>query len=256
MGRARKELEGDDDRLKYAALELRLSMEALTYDRARAYKDEFPPAEYETWQPRKVMAVLLEFDPNADKDSTISFGVETTPGQPAEEMTMLGTEIVLNVATLRRHYDALGSFLHMPTLKQTKTGKTHDFEKLRSRCGEIAEYIEKVLASPVHNVTLGSFATITCMECNQPIRKRMPPSMSAVEAECFSCKASYKISDSGGGQVNWEPRIHEIACGNQDCGHKIQVWEREVAAGVTWECPACAGRNTIVYGIKHEGTAT
>lgn len=36
---------GEDRRLKYAALELRMAMEAVTYDRALAYKDELPPAE-------------------------------------------------------------------------------------------------------------------------------------------------------------------------------------------------------------------
>ena len=53
---------GDDTRLRYAALELRMSMEALTYDRALAFKAEFPPNEYETWQPKKVMFVLLEIN--------------------------------------------------------------------------------------------------------------------------------------------------------------------------------------------------
>ena len=174
LKRARAALESNDDQnLKYAALELRMAMEALTYDRAKAYKDEFPPDEYETWQPRKVMAVLLEIDATADKDSTLSYGLEETPGQPASQMTMIGTETVLNMETLRRHYDALGSFLHVPTLKQTKSGKGHDHGKLRMRCTEIAEYLDKVLTSPVHNVTLGNFATIDCAECGKPIRKRI-----------------------------------------------------------------------------------
>lgn len=123
LKRARTALESNDaENLKYVALELRMAMESLTYDRAKAYKDEFPPDEYETWQPRKVMAVLLEIDATADKDSTLSYGIEETPGQPASQMTMLGTETVLNMETLRKHYDALGSFLHVPTLKQTKSG--------------------------------------------------------------------------------------------------------------------------------------
>lgn len=53
-----------------------MAMEALTYDRAASYKDEFPPDEYETWQPRKVMSVLLEIDPMADKDSVLAFAIE------------------------------------------------------------------------------------------------------------------------------------------------------------------------------------
>jgi len=252
LNRAREALEDDNTRLKYAALELRMAMESLTYDRARAYKDEFPPDEYETWQPRKVMAVLLEIDATADKDSTLSYGVEETPGQPSAKMTMLGTEKVLNMETLRKHYDALGSFLHVPTLKQTRSGKAHDPEKQRKRCTEIAGYIEHVLDSPVHNVTLGNFASMECAECGKPIRKRMPASEKTVEAECFACKASYTLRDIGGAQVKWEPHVHQVACGNRACGHKIEIWRREFAAGATWTCPDCDGRNTIVLGIQHE----
>jgi hypothetical protein len=61
LNRARSELEsGDDARLKYAALELRLAMEAITYDRARTYRNEMPPQEYDTWQPRKLMQLLID----------------------------------------------------------------------------------------------------------------------------------------------------------------------------------------------------
>ena len=115
---------GTDESLKYAALELRMAMEALTYDRAAAYKDEFPPKEYETWQPRKVMAVLLEIDPMTDKDSSIAIGSEEQYGVPAPKMTSLGTEKVLGLKTLKWHYDALGSYLHIQSLKSVRSGKT------------------------------------------------------------------------------------------------------------------------------------
>lgn len=110
LKRSKEELDtGDNERLKYAALELRMAMEALTYDRAFAYKDEFPPDEYETWQPIKVMSVLLEIDPTTDKNSSIAFGLEERPGVPASVMQSLGEEKVLNMATLKSHYSALGS---------------------------------------------------------------------------------------------------------------------------------------------------
>ncbi len=71
-----------------------------------------------------------------------------TPGQPSAKRTMLGTEKVLNMEMLRKHYDALGSFLHVPTLKQTKSGKARAPETQRKRCTEIAGYIEYVLGPP------------------------------------------------------------------------------------------------------------
>ncbi len=133
-----------------------MAMEALTYDRALAYKDEFPPNEYETWQPRKVMAVLLEIDPMADKDSSLAIGIEDQNGAPAPEMNSLGSEKVLDLRTLNKHYDALGSYLHVQSMKKVRTGKTLDFSKMRERCEKIATFVAQVLSSPVFNVTLGS----------------------------------------------------------------------------------------------------
>lgn len=242
----------DDERLKYAALELRMSMEALTYDRALAYKDEFPPAEYETWQPRKVMTVLLDIDPLADKDSSLAFGKGEEYDVPAQLMRSLGSEKVLNMATLRKHYDALGSYLHVQSMKQVRAGKSLDFSKIRSRCEEIALFVGAVLTSPVFNVTLCSFATMECVECGKPIRKRMPHGQEVVEVECYECHASYIIVDKGNNNVEWQPQQHKVDCANGDCKHKIVVWRHELEVGRCWICPSCNGRNTFALAIRHE----
>ena len=45
LASAQSELASNEDqRLKYAALELRMAIESVTYDRALAYKSEFPTA--------------------------------------------------------------------------------------------------------------------------------------------------------------------------------------------------------------------
>lgn len=52
LARARAELASEaSSRLKFAALELRMAIESVTYERALSYKDEIPPSEYRTWQP-------------------------------------------------------------------------------------------------------------------------------------------------------------------------------------------------------------
>lgn len=256
---AGKELESDNDsRLKYAALELRMAMEAITYDRALAYKDEFPASEYETWQPRKVMSVLLEIDPMADQNSTLSFGVEEEYGIAAPEMKTLGSEKVLSMKMLRDHYDALGSYLHMPTIKQLQSGKTHDLNKMRLRCEEIVSFVKEVLSSPIFNVTLGNFCIMNCQECGLPIRKRMPHGKTEVYAECYNdsdgkkCPASYTIAEQGSGQVEWRPQQHKIRCGNTDCQHEIMVWHKQIEAGRCWTCPECNGKNIFSLGIRFE----
>lgn len=243
---------GSDSALKYAALELRMAMEAITYDRALAFKEEFPTEEYDTWQPKKVMAVLLEIDPMTDKDSTIAFGLEEEYGVPAKQMTSLGTETVLNMGVLKKHYDALGSFLHIQTIKSTKAGKTVDHKKLRKRCEEIWAYLDKVLSSPIFNSTLGVFSSRECAECGKKIRKRIPQGENTIQVECSNCIASYRVSDSGAYQSVWEPLQQEIECANAECMKKIVVWEKEIRLGANWNCPDCKGKNTFVLGVAYE----
>ena len=259
---ARKHLElanselgtNSEQRLKYAALELRMAMEALTYDRALAYKDEFPPSEYQTWQPRRVMLVLLEIDPMADRDCTLSVGIEEEYGVPAPKMDLLGSEKVLGMALLKKHYDALGSYLHMQSMKKTRDGSVQDFKKMRVRCEKIAAFVGQVLLSRVFNITLGSFASLKCQECGSPIRKRIPGGQREVVAECHQCKAAYTIIDEGGGEVTWTPHQEEIECANTNCHQKIVIWYHDREVGRQLRCRACNGKNTFVLALNYEET--
>jgi hypothetical protein len=253
LERAKAELSsGLDNRLKYAALELRMAMEAVTYDRALAYKDEFPPREYETWQPRKVMSVLLEIDPTADKDSSLSFGREEEYGVQAPLMNFLGTEKVLNMITLK-HYDALGSYLHVQSMKQSRLGKQLDFSEMRLRFQTILRALEEVLSSPIFNVRMGHYASLDCVECGNKIRKKMPHEKIEVSADCFEvkCPASYTIVQGEDDQVTWTPNQHPIKCANKECEREIVVWHREMQLNAAWTCPDCEGRNVFSLAVRH-----
>ncbi len=246
LRRAKEQLAlGDGPNLLYGALELRMAMESITYDRALAYKDELPPAEFDTWQPRKLLALLLEIDPLADTDSHLRIGLEPSPGEPPGEMHSLGTERVLNLRVLKRHYDALGSFLHVPSLKQREEHRTGNLPKLRARCEEVASFLTKVLASPVRNVTLGAFGEIECLECHQPVRKRMPQGVDVTRAECFQCSASYTVSRAGVGKVEFVPDHVHAWCANPACKERFTLWKREFKPGMGWTCSACSETNIV-----------
>lgn len=256
--RARAELSSDDDaRVPYAALELREAMEALTYERALAYEEEIPPEHYETWQPKKVLAFLLEIDPMADKGPLIKIGVEKEFGKPPDEMVTFGKETPLSLPDLKKHYDALGSYLHLPTWKKLGEGEGHDLAKLRNRCAAIAKKLDEVLASPVFNVTLGSFASAPCGRCKETIRKRVPPGVEAVEARCFGCGAGYVVSSESNGQVSWKAMQHEVGCPSDGCEEKAFIWADEMKYGTTWTCKGCGQKLAIRFAIAaeqaHEG---
>lgn len=241
LTRARTHLDrAEGDHYRYAALELRMAIEGLTYDRATAYKEEIPPSEMDKWQPRKLMEVLIEIEPHADKGSTLSFARENEAGEPAEPMQGLGTENVLGLATIRKHYDALGSFVHIPSMRQADV--TPDFAKIGARCKEIAAEVERALSSRIYNINFGSFSTMTCEECGSIVRKRIPIDSQSVEAQCFQCQATYLLVPEPGNKVKWIPQMESVQCPTTGCMQLTHIWKSEVKAGSHWTCGGCGHR--------------
>jgi hypothetical protein len=256
IARAKAELAADDQhRLRYAALELRDAMEALTYDRARAFKDDIPPDDYKTWQPRKLMAVLLDIDPSIGMTSTLAFGLETEYGKraPPENVKLLGTDHVFTLADLKTHYDAIGSYLHMPSLEQVQRGKSPDQTRLRTRCEAVVDLVDRVLSSPVWNSTISNISTLDqCMndDCKKPIRKRMPVGKDTFDAQCFECKAEYTVTSDNDGHVLWKPKMRDAPCSTPGCPEKVMLWPHEIEPGTNWRCRGCGAHNHIALAVS------
>jgi hypothetical protein len=256
LARAKAELASNDPlRLRYAALELREAMEALTYDRALAFQDDIPPEEYKTWQPRKLMAVLLDMDPAIGQTSTIAIAPEEQYGvAPVRaNMTVLGTDHVFTLADLKAHYDAMGSYLHMPSLEQLRLGNRPDLSKLRERCETVVGLVEKVLSSQVWNTTLGVIATLDqCAndDCKKPIHKRVPAGKDTVDAQCFACKAEYSITLQKDGRDLWKPKMQDAPCSTQACPEKMALWPHEIRPGTNWRCRGCGVHNWITLSVS------
>ncbi len=243
---------GKDVRLRYAALELRQAMEALVYDRALAFKDDVPPDQYKTWQPKKLMGLLLQIDPTLDFASTMAVGVQPdlhTPA-PRESMRVMGTDTPVTLKNLKDHYDALGSFLHMPSLGQLTTGRLPDASRLRERCETLVSVLEKVLSSRIWNSTLGFYATLPeCVneDCKQPIKRRLPFDKTEMETHCFSCNAEYRIEyATGENSVKWFPKCRKVKCANSSCNATIDMWPHQERAGAYWACDTCGLENELV----------
>jgi len=252
LKRAKAELATSQvERIKYAALELRFAMEAVTYDRAQAFKSEISPEEYKTWQPRKLMQVLHDIDPMLGMSASIAVGIEEFHGvePPPEKMQFLGTDKVLTLADLKGHYDAVGNYLHVPSLAQLMKSGMPDQGRLRSRCEAVIAALEAVLASPVWNSTIGNFVHFECIRCKKPVRKRMPHGEDEVEVTCFECQAQYLISSQGDGQVVTKPKIVEVACLNDGSTEKMALWPDEVKIGTHWTCKGCGDHWAVEFGL-------
>lgn len=172
LNRAKQELTSNEKhRFRYAALELRMAFEALIYERAGNYSEELPGEKLSTWQPGKLLSLLLEIDPSADKNRGLSVGIEEECGKPAKEMTYMGEERVIRLSEIKKYYDRLSSYLHTPTSDQVAEGKGADAEKILLRCNEIVAILEQVLASPIFNCNM----KITLINCLYEMRGKNCP---------------------------------------------------------------------------------
>ena len=66
---------GDAASLRYACLELRSCMEAVTYEKIREYGRRFPRSvidDFSKWQPRVLVKILLSLEEGADQDYKVA----------------------------------------------------------------------------------------------------------------------------------------------------------------------------------------
>lgn len=69
LNRATNQLSNNDDASdRYACLELRQCLEALTYKKLSAYANRVPQELFQTWQPAQVIELLSKLEPNSISD--------------------------------------------------------------------------------------------------------------------------------------------------------------------------------------------
>lgn len=252
LARAKVRLAVEDSgeaELRYAALDARLAMEALTYERAERYRDQLPKAAYATWQPRKLLQLLLDIDPQADANHGLRIGKQDTVGVVVVPDRDLGTEVVLNMKVLRDHYDRLGGYLHLPSLNQRETTGGLKFDSLAVRLDEIIAYLDQVLSSPIFNVDIAQFTEMPCGNCQKVIRWRVPRDDRVVEAVCRECDATYSIEPQPDGSAHWIPIETEVPCAHPECGVTGVLFMALIAPGRHWNCHACGRRNEVVMSV-------
>lgn len=255
--RARKSLEkakahfetGDEYDLIYVALDLRMSLECLIYEKAENYKGELPLKVLSTWQPRKLLTLLLEIDPDADKDFGLSIGIEEEYGKPSEDMKFLGTEKVLSLSNIKKYYDKLGSYLHSPTIEQVEYKKVATPEKIRMRCNELIQIVTTVLSSPIFNFNVSRKIDWLCDKCGNKIIRRIPSAVKSFSASCIDCNATYILESSDDLNFQRKSKTNKVPCASPACDGNTDLWINDIKLGNKWECLTCGVTNQFALGV-------
>lgn len=245
LDRARKLLEQDnDDFLRYICLELRYCIELIVYENVKNYVDEkrLSPSIINDWQPTKIMKNLCTEEPLADKDYELAIFPEISPGVPAETGFTLGKHRKLSYKWLNKNYNKLGSYLHVPSLKQ------NDKQSIE----EIREYIDKTInyiSSIIEETTLGGigFSMISnfeCQECKELILVDSEGLKKIKTLECRNdkCGAVYMVLNE-----NEDYRLQlahtNVKC--DECGNVFWTANYKIKKGFKYECDKCNAQYVV-----------
>lgn len=243
-----KHLAGDDSQIIYAALELRFALEALTYERMCLFESELPP-EIDTWQPQKIMALLLSIDPNSDQNCTLRFAAEDETGHPKESFKMLGSERRISLVEIKKHYHALGSFLHIAT-PRTLSSKEHNPAPLRAKCELVEKIVNEALKSTLWNVKMGEKLKATCRRCHNEMPRMVGfGSETEFDHSCFHCKAPHHFRFHDG-TWTYKPVITLTDCSNPNCDHHLSVWADYIKPDGKIVCNKCGTVHEFAIGIR------
>jgi hypothetical protein len=241
----------DDSRLEYAALSLRKSIEYLAYDRLNAYHKEINLDIYETWQPGKVVKHLLELDPNAMVEQTLSIAIndESLPIQE-RDYKEIGIEKPISMTILKKPYNSLGSYLHAPIIKKINTGNSVDFAKLRVLCVQILTEIDRVLSSTVWSTAISIFSTFDCSRCKNSAIFRGLNDEESRKVWCSSCNAPHTAFLDDKREERVKPHMTALVCATEGCEFIHEFWEDELQYEKQFNCKECKAFFRFIYSVQ------
>jgi hypothetical protein len=217
---------------------------------ALAYEKELPAEAKTKWQPKQVMDALIEIDPYAGTNYRLSVGVEAAPGVLPERMIDMGEDVVFGLSDIKRHYHALGSYLHMPSMQQVSEEAGVNEARMRERLEATADALTKSLASKVWNCTLSQAYVFDCFRCEQPVRKRVADQVDQIVAICSKCRAPHISMLQENGKVIWHAQWTESPCPTKGCAGKRYMFADELVLGTWWTCAECEKSYCLDLGAR------
>jgi DNA-directed RNA polymerase subunit RPC12/RpoP len=232
LGRAKNQAANDAlEYLRYSALEICSAMEAVIFDRALLYKDWISPTTYREWDPRAVLAYLVDIDADAD--------MLTVPLTNPNE----NDEIQISQAQFEDVYQRLNSYIHLPQMSARRSQSRDYAAGLKRHLQECIKIVEQLLSSPYRDSLTGVFASRVCARCGNTVTRRLPePEHGIVETRCTNCGAPHGLGIKGDNDIVWHPLLATIQCDHRGCDRSFRIWLDEIQPGVSWQCEGCGQR--------------
>lgn len=257
--------EDTDASVTYAALEARLALERVVYDRLRHRHDYFSPEQLKylgRWQPGAVMTTLIEqVDPHVADTMTLSIGkAPAVAGVKPEDddYVELGTQVGFNSMRVAKQWQALARLaLHakLPVSKDEQIPDYGDRHAIKAKVEEVIAELERIAEGTMGfgGIPLGGDVSFKCKSCNAKNLRRAGLLEPGALVFCINpdCKESW-IAEKRNDEFWFARQTVSVEC--QGCGQVEQFPTRLFEKmrrdqKMTAVCAGCEHENYVMWRL-------
>jgi hypothetical protein len=235
--------------LRYAALELRLCLEVMTYNKLRSFAKYLPKSFLaRTWQPPQLLKAMKQLDGNADQSIILHMSGPVRDGiKPQDdEYQLVGEHKAFSLTWLRKHYNKIGFLLHLQP-----EHRTSDVEQ-RKYLSTVADEIEEAQKGGILGMWIGEAIEFRCELCGEASTVSAHYARTTGTASCLNpnCELEYLAAEEDK-QIFLTPLLVKVDC--KSCAQPIRVQQRHLKQGLIVPCPTCKSEHGFrckwEYGI-------
>ncbi len=236
----------DDDLLIYACLELRLCLESIAYDKLRVYQKRLPQEFFGKWQPPQALRALEQLEPFSNQDFELRICKESPRGVPNGNWKSLGRHCTFKIDWLRKTYNKLGNYIHVPTPSKISTKENPwDPQKIRIELQNLIKEVEPIAASHL-DTSLAEVIVFECDLCGQSFavnHERLIKGNRDVVCLNPNCNAAFEVVSDDEDNYSIQLKASIFTCNY--CSAEIVVENRKLSIGYEFKCNKCGAKYVI-----------
>lgn len=227
--------------LTYAALECRLTLEYLCYERFKHYFSYLSESDLKNWQPRHIIKqVSVEIDENVSKEFSVSISAERIDERSPEtkeefeslKYTPLGTQSELNFNKLHQLWNGLSNVaLHIP-VPSISSGDLNiygDKNNVRKKISDVVSFLSDIKGNLLVGGSLGQEYGFNCFVCDNKIKRPVKILHHPTVVSCINpkCQESYVIQKDKNDEFEVIRSIIKFSCSgcNEDLDVPMRVFQ-------------------------------
>jgi hypothetical protein len=193
--------------LTYAALECRLTLEYLCYERFKLYFSYLSESDLKNWQPKHIIKQISdEVDDNVSREFSISISDEKIDGRSPKtkeefesiKYTPLGTQSELKLNKLHKLWNGVSSVaLHIsvPSISSGNINIYGDKDKIRRKVSEVVSFLSDMKGNLLMGGSFGEEHCFNCFACDSQIKRPIKSLQNKTVLSCINpkCQESYVI---------------------------------------------------------------